>query len=252
MKCKLLHPRHLYTVEGKSYQVASLELLPNTLSGRNLCPDSTPGCRASCYMIPTAENCEDLETREMTAAEEAPSERTHFFFENPKQFRRQLEGEIEEFVEDRKLRGIIPAIRLNGLSDLSWENVRNYAHRNLMECYPLVQFVDYTKVPHRMDRFLQRDFPHNYYLLFSRSEVNEPACLDFLARGGNVAVVFNIPLGEHTKKVLPSTWHGYPVLDGDVADIRFIDPPGHVVGLRLFHYLYDTHEDTTGFVVPVS
>lgn len=49
-----------------------------------------------------------------------------------------------------------------------------------------------------------------------------------LAHGANVAVVFGTPKGH----ALPETWHGYRVVDGDVSDLRFLDPPGTVVGLR--------------------
>lgn len=45
---------------------------------------------------------------------------------------------------------------------------------------------------------------------------------------GNVAVVFDTPKGEP----LPETWEGFPVLDADADDARFLDPPGHVAGLR--------------------
>jgi len=44
-----------------------------------------------------------------------------------------------------------------------------------------------------------------------------------LARGFNVAVVFG--------SGLPETYLGYPVIDGDKHDLRFLDPKGVIVGL---------------------
>ena len=36
----------------------------------------------------------------------------------------------------------------------------------------------------------------------------------------------------HRGDALPGTWHGFPVIDGDLHDCRFLDPKGVVVGLR--------------------
>src|SRR5262249_6963471 len=106
-------------------------------------------------------------------------------------------------------------IRLNGSSDISWEAqgcVRGgLRHRNLFEAFPDVAFVDYTKNPRRFDRAL----PANYHLTFSRSESNERHALALLARGVNVAVVF---------EAIPDTWHGFTVIDGDKHDLRQLDP----------------------------
>ena len=44
----------------------------------------------------------------------------------------------------------------------------------------------------------------------------------------NMAVVFDAGPGEE----LPPTYLGLPVIDGDASDLRFLDPPGVIVGLR--------------------
>jgi hypothetical protein len=31
---------------------------------------------------------------------------------------------------------------------------------------------------------------------------------------------------------LPATWNGITVIDGDISDLRFLDPRGVIVGLR--------------------
>lgn len=51
---------------------------------------------------------------------------------------------------------------------------------------------------------------------------------EHLAAGRNVAVPF--ALGRH--EPMPTTWQGMPVLDGDEHDHRYLDPVGHIVGLR--------------------
>ena len=89
-----------------------------------------------------------------------------------------------------------------------------------------------------MTAFLDGKLPSNYSLTFSRSETNEAQCLEVLNRGGNVAVVF--------RKELPTHWNGFPVINGDENDLRFLDPKGVVVGLKAKG---KAKSDTTGFVV---
>ena len=50
--------------------------------------------------------------------------------------------------------------------------------------------------------------------------------------------------GSH--RVIPETWNGWPVFDGDSDDRRFLDPESHIIGLRAKG---DSVNDTTGFVV---
>ena len=63
--------------------------------------------------------------------------------------------------------------------------------------------------------------------------------------GYNVAVVFNTKKGVS----LPREWKGYPVYDGDETDVRFYDPPNHVIGL---HAKGEAKKDKTGFVINVN
>jgi hypothetical protein len=70
--------------------------------------------------------------------------------------------------------------------------------------------------------YIDRKFPSNYHLTFSRSETNQAGALEILARGGNVSVVFREP---------PVSWRGFPVASGDETDLRFLDTPGHVIAL---------------------
>jgi hypothetical protein len=145
------------------------------------------------------------------------------------------------------------AIRPNGSTDIAWEGLhvmvwpalaaelsKVSGHKvtaglhTIFSAFPRVQFVDYSKNPNRFARQL----PPNYYLTFSRSESNEPDALRLLAAGHNVAVVF---------ASRPETWHGYPVIDGDLHDLRHLDPKGVVVGLSPKGY--KARRDMSGFVV---
>jgi hypothetical protein len=130
------------------------------------------------------------------------------------------------------------AVRPNGATDVAYEMIRfmvdpalagklaKIAGRpiepglhTIFTLFPFVQFLDYTKNPLRFKRAL----PANYDLTFSRSETNESDCLAVLASGRNVAIVF----GDG----LPAMWNGFRVINGDLHDLRHLDPKGVVVGL---------------------
>jgi hypothetical protein len=78
----------------------------------------------------------------------------------------------------------------------------------------------------------------NYVLTFSRSETNHSECVDALALGANVAVVF--------KGGLPSTYLGASVIDGDKSDIVMLENKGGVLGLTAKG---KAKKDDSGFVV---
>lgn len=128
------------------------------------------------------------------------------------------------------------AFRPNLLSDLP-----KLAHE-LAAQLPAVQFYDYTKLP----KPWLRTRP-NYHLTFSYSERSSWAeVMDCLNHGINVAMVFDRVKGDD----LPTTFRGIPVIDGDVHDLRFLDPTPALVGLRFKGArakMYDAM--TNGFVL---
>ena len=78
----------------------------------------------------------------------------------------QLEKDVVTLCEKAKAAGMIPAVRLNGTSDLPWENL------GIIQKFPKVQFYDYTKNAARMMRDSKARSLPNYHLTFSRSEKN--------------------------------------------------------------------------------
>ena len=115
-------------------------------------------------------------------------------------------------------------VRLNGATDLAWEAIKMADGRSVVDAFPKVQFVDYTKSIKRALAHARSQFPANYHLTFSRSETNEAQCLEVLAAGGNVAVVF--------AGAFPAKYLGHRVIDGDKSDLRHLEgKQGLVVGL---------------------
>lgn len=214
-----------------------LHLAPASLSGRNVCPWASAGCRAAC--LNTAGHGGIVKRGETTnAVQLARIARTEWFFKNRASFMMQLAHEITAHVRRARHNGLTPVVRLNGTSDIPWERITMPDGRTIFETFSDVQFYDYTKSIARVYAFAYGNMPANYHLTFSRSESNEHDVVESLGVGVNVAVVFS--------KAFPLYYHGAPVIAGDQDDLRFLDRPGSVVGLKAKGR---AKRDTSGFVV---
>jgi hypothetical protein len=212
---------------GTAYKTWGLSLAPADESGYQMCASASPGCRAACLFHQGRGACE------VTRA--ARIAKTVAFMEHRDWFQARLRHELSRIARKAHKEGFTPAIRLNVLSDVPWEKVFPW----LFEEYPTFQVYDYTKHATRMLDWCEGRLPPNYYLTFSRSECNESDALRVLAAFGNISVVFR-------DDNFPPIWRGYPVVDGDETDLRFLDPRGVVVGL----YAKGTcRGDGSGFVV---
>ena len=178
----------------------------------------------------------------------ARQRKAEWFYRDRVGFMKQLYHDIQKFSNYCKKRGIQPCVRLNGTTDIRWELIPAMPHSlmNIFEQFPEVQFYDYTKIANRKCK----DIP-NYHLTWSYSNANPEYAklLDkALEQGMNAAVVFR----SNFIKVVPKCWHkwkGYPVIDGDQDDLRFLDPKGgHIVAL---YAKGKAKKDQSGFVQEV-
>ena len=198
------------TVKGEKIGVLTgvLYLAPADVSGREVCAKRSKGCTDACLY---------------TAGRGA-------FTKN-----------ITSIATKAAKLGMVPAIRLNGTSDLPWEKmsvtINGVKHRNLMVAFPEIQFYDYSKV---LGRKAAIALP-NYHLTFSLAEDNDADAFMAIEQGYNMAVVMRLK----PKEAKPTMWMGYPVLDGDENDVRFYDKPKHIVALTAKGA---ARKDTSGFV----
>lgn len=198
------------TIKGEKlgYKTGIMYLSPANESGvMNTCTSATVGCTLACLK----------NSGRMPMNVKTRIDKTLLLHRNRELFLECLRYDVRKLVAQAERAGMVPAVRVNGTSDLPW------MARLMAEEFPTVQFYDYTKHV----RPYQRTMP-NYSLTFSYSGENLEASLDALRNGVNVAVVFTTARGQ----ALPATWNGYPVVDGDEHDLRFLDGKGVVVGLR--------------------
>jgi hypothetical protein len=213
---------------NSKYLTAIMHLAPEKVSGRNVCPHATRGCANACLNT-AGQGGMALDENGFNRVQVARIRRTRLFHRDRAAFMERLAVEIAKHEKRAKRKGLIPAVRLNGTSDLPWEAFPVGGFRNLMAMFPDVVFYDYTKWPIRLRK---RHLAPNYHLTFSLAEDNDKHALDALAAGVSVAVVFDRNSDYRVMEALPDTYLGVPVVDGDKDDLRFLDPKGVVVGLR--------------------
>ena len=208
----LLTVENAKTTKGESlgYLTGILYLAPAMESGvMDTCPKATLDCRAACLFT--------AGRGAFTQVRDARINKTLYLFHVRQQFLDHLAVDIEKLVRRASRESLIPAVRINGTSDLAWIAME------MSSRFPGVQFYDYTKLPKPELRISS-----NYHLTFSFSGNNLSDAKKALAAGINVAVVFDTRKGQE----LPQTWQGCRVVDGDLHDLRFLDPKGVVIGLR--------------------
>ena len=258
MSYKLLsfnNPKVLKGEKISNYLTAIMHLSPiNT----KICPyQDVAGCKEAC--LNTAGRGGIIKKGETTnVIQEARKRKTKLFLEDRDTFMDYLITDITKFVRYCSNKGKLPCIRLNGTSDIQWENIyvgnmEQYSLdttdiklfnkkeydldcQNIFELFPDVQFYDYTKIPTR-----KVEQHKNYHLTWSYSEANMKYANWFDRIAYNIAVVFNGDMPIHFK--------GREVVNGDESDLRFLDKGNVIVGLKAKG---KARKDTSGFVIQTA
>lgn len=212
---RLLTKNNFKTIKGEKvgYFTYILYMSPATdnTQGINLCPRASAGCAMACLFSSGFGGMYEKVAN-------GRRNKTEWFLHNRVGFLLQLDKEISA-IEKRANNVERVCIRLNGTTDIRYEKFKIRDGKNIFELHPDIQFYDYTKIHERFSI----ELPANYHLTFSRSEENEEIALELLDKGVSVAMVF---------KKIPATYMGYPVVNGDENDLRFLDPKGVVIGLK--------------------
>ena len=199
------------TVKGqkKGYKTAILYLAPSTQSGFQVCPMASEGCKKACLY--TAGH------GAFSNVQQGRINKTRWFMQDRQSFLTQLKKEISNHIKNCDKKGYIPCVRLNGTSDISWENY------NIIQAFPNVQFYDYTKIYKRALKYVNGQYPSNYHITYSLNEDNKKEAFEILKLRGNISAVF--------RKYLPKEYKGYKVINADETDLPFTDDINIIAGL---------------------
>ena len=195
------------------YESYVLQLMPHTNNslGYNLCPMAN-GCQDTCLVYTGYGSFKNTQ--------KARENRTELFVRNKQEFVQRLIGEIFGFAATTQYQNRKLVIRLNGFSDIQWENIKVNGS-NIFETFQNhkhVIFMDYTKLIKRM----YLNIP-NYHMTFSGDLTNWSVCEDLLIDGKTVAIVF---------EKVPEIHKSWFVQSGDTHDLRFLDKPYMITGLK--------------------
>ena len=247
------------TVKGEraGYITAVLYLAPSDLSGVNLCAMAKlADCEIPCLNVSGRGEMaaggnlthEMLRSGTRTnTVQLARLRKAKLFNDRPSYFMLILAQDIAKFVHYARKLGLIPCIRLNGTSDIRWEDIATYnwwpaaTVDHIFGHFPTVQFYDYTKLPNRRRAL---GIP-NYKLTFSYSHAPAfaPIVVKALQTYGNAVNFAAVFAG----KKLPEFFLGRRVINADSSDLLFLDEPGVVCGLTAKG---TAKKNPTSFVVP--
>jgi hypothetical protein len=228
------------TVKGekKGYLTGILYLAPGTIAGTgNLCVNASNGCALSCLW-------QAGRAAMFKSINRARVMKTRFLKLDRKGFESMLLKDIASLVREANRKGLTPALRLNGTSDLPWENL----FHSVFTSFPTLQTYDYTKSLKRALAWSKEEMPGNYHLTFSLSESNRVQAAIALRAGVNVAAVVD---GYKPGEQIPFEGLTVETLDGDASDLRFLDSPGNKWQGRfiLLKAKGPAKKDVTGFVI---
>ena len=217
------------------YSTLILHLAPAKESGFEMCASRSAGCTAACLYTAGRGRMQPIKN--------ARIKRTLMWVKQREEFKKQIKKELTSFLRQCEKNQTLPAVRMNGTSDIIWEKT----WPELFTDFDSIQFYDYTK--HKKRCLKGYVLPNNYHLTFSRSESNDDDVLEILRNGKiNVAVVFG-------SRNFPKKWRpnkrflrkSYPTYSADDHDLRFLDPNGGHIGC-----LYSkgkAKKDESGFVI---
>ena len=241
--------------EKEGVLTAILHLAPSIGSGFQTCPKATEGCAAACLNT-AGRGGMGLDSDGLNSVQRARRMRTYWYFARRDEFMARIVREIGNHVKTAYAHDLTPMVRLNGTSDIRWENVPvlvdGKVYDNIFAAFPHVTFYDYTKLTDRDVSGIP-----NYSLTFSLADGNLSDAIAARDNGVNVAAVFldedilDESTGLRSAQIrmrgmtFPDTFLGLPVIDGDKSDVRPHDPRGVIVGLRAKG---SAILDTTGFV----
>jgi len=223
-----------YLSPASGYSRATHERKPS------LCPFATKGCEAACLGVSAGR-------MRFTSVQRAQVKRTALYHKERDAYFACLAHEILRAKRKAEREGLRLSVRLNGTSDIIWENIpvdiMGVRFRNIFLAFPDVIFYDYTKIP--LDYRRRALSTPNYHLTYSYTGETESLtrARDYLREGVGVSVVYTGNPDRAADAILPSVKSR---VDGDVHDMRFLDPAGSIVLLKAKG---DAKRDRSGFVV---
>jgi hypothetical protein len=188
--------------------------------GINICPKATKECSEACLFNSGYSAIYPF-------IKERRREKTEFYLSDKDLFLETLAVEIKNVIRKSTNKNEKVLFRLNGTSDLDFLGMmKSKGYFDFESVSDNVLFYDYTKIFGKIKKYKNNK---KYTLTFSYSGENIEECKEVLSMGHNVSVVY--------KDIMPETFLGYKVIDGDKADDLMLNEGGIVLALKLKGHL---------------
>jgi hypothetical protein len=203
---------------GDNIRLASLSLHPTDV----ICPSrQIAGCAESCLVSAGMGRFKNVKIGRMFKSQLYLNDRAFFL---------QILGrELFNFDKLCKKTGIKGIVRLNTISDISYED------HGIPQRFPDLFFYDYTKRANRLGKT-----PSNYKLMFSYSGAQK------YQNQVSIALKTDVPVSVVFNGDMPKAFLNRRVIDGDVSDLENLFSGRVVIGLKAKGLAKET---TSDFVV---
>ncbi len=228
-------PRYLLTRDtaktrkGTGHLIAVQYCAPSRFAGGwDMCPWATLECIMLCLHI---SGHSGVFKRGETSNNHLRAQiaRTLWYQSDPVAYLARLVRETETHARWAVGKGPGPAFRFDGTSDIGWAKHRVIrATLARLRTSHDARWYEYTKSTRRAHASLPERWPHITLSWGGVPVGQDPRpmvrrMVRYLSAGGNVAAIV---AGDR-----PDTLFGFPTVDGDATDRRYLDPPGHVAVL---------------------
>jgi len=230
---------HKSNESDSQFKSAIMYLAPaDMVKGLNVCPMAViAGCKSACLFTAGRGAFSNVEQARIAKSE--------LFRDDKTQFMDVLFKDCTRMLKKADKNGYKLAIRLNGTSDIVFENIAHKGYANIFEAFPDIVFYDYTKNISAA-RMLKIAGISNYSVTASYSEVSLSYARKVADQNSaNIAVVFR---GDIPATYTLANGKTLPVINGDLSDERYLDPTDkqYIVGLKAKG---KAKKDNSGFVI---
>ena len=209
--------KYLFEEMKQKWIIRGIQFLP----GIGFCDGAKLGCLPTCLAFTGF-------AKRFKSVNKGRKKRNKLFLNDRDQFNKLLIKELTSLSKKALKENAKLAIRPNIFSSINWNLPENHIKENksLFDCFPDIQFYNYTEKPLS---YILENQRKNYHLTASHKG-NVPGSWEMLKNGISVAIVKSDYFMKNQLQYFPPTITKSHY-DGDLSDIRSLDNRGSIVWL---------------------
>ena len=209
--------KYLFEEMKQKWIIRGIQFLP----GIGFCDGDKLGCLGTCLAYTGF-------AKRFKSVNKGRKKRNNLFLNDRKQFNKLLIKELTSLSKIALKENAKLAIRPDIFSSINWNLPENHIKENksLFDCFPDIQFYNYTEKPLP---YILENQRKNYHLTASHKG-NVPGSWEMLKNGISIAIVKSDYFMKNQLQYFPPTITKSHY-DGDLSDLRSLDNRGSIVWL---------------------